>query len=357
MKIARVEAEIFEDPFLPQLFVRVDTDSGMSGIGECWWGVSPAAPEIKNSRLSAANTVAPIASTVRDLLAPLLIDKDPGRIESLWQEMLRFAYRYGDEGILRCALSGIDLALWDLLGKQLNVPVIQLLGGALKDGLRAYASLPPLKDPALIREQSRRAVKAGFTGIKLHETDIDTVRLVRREVGPDTAIMFDVNGHFSLPEALAAADRLKAHDICWFEEPVWPMRDHGAMARIRKETGIRIAAGENEYNLDSFRRLMQSKAVDVVMPEITKIGGLTAAKRISVLGEIHGLPISPHGYRVGPALYAGIHWALSCPVSDWIEIPFLPQGYAFPSGVPLPPMKDGKIYLPEGAGLGLPPLA
>lgn len=354
MKISKVETDIYEDPYLPQLFVRVSTDKGLTGIGECWWGVSPATPEIKNCNLSAANMVAPIASTVHNLLGPLLIGKDPGRIEFLWQEMLRIAYRYGDEGILRCALSGIDLALWDLLGKELGVPVVQLLGGPLKEGLRAYASLPPLKDQTLIQEESRRAKEAGFTGIKLHETDIETAKVVRKEVGSDTAIMFDVNGHFSVVEALEAAERLKAYDIYWFEEPVWPMRDHAAMGRIKNATGIRIAAGENEYNLDSFHRLMQSGAADVIMPEITKIGGLSAAKRISALGEIYNLAISPHGFRIGPALYANVHWALSSPVSDWIEIPFLPEGYEFPAGIPMLPMKDGKIKLPDAPGLGLP---
>ena len=205
--------------------------------------------------------------------------------------------------------------------------------------MRVYASLPPLKDASLVRSESKRAKEKGFKGVKLHELKPEMAAQVREEVGPDMAIMFDVNGHFSPAEAIEVAEHLLEYDIFWFEEPTWPMRDHEAMARVKLETGICIAAGENEFNLDSFERLMTSGAVDYVMPEISKIGGLTAAKKLSPLAELYNLPISPHGFRIGPALYANVHWALSCPTSDWIEVPFLPEGYDFPSRIPLPPME------------------
>ena len=354
MKIEKIETIILEDPFLPQLFVRVTTDEGLTGLGECWWGISPAAAEIRDLNLTPANMVDPIASTVDNILSPIVISQDADHIEHLWQKMIHFAYRYGDEGILRCALSGIDLALWDLHAKKAGVPVVQLLGGKIKDIVRAYASLPPLKDAPLVCSESRRAREKGFTGVKLHEVNPEMAREVREAVGPDMAIMFDVNGHFSSEEACRIATQLMKYDTYWFEEPTWPMRDHKAMARVKQETGICIAAGENEFNLDSFERLMMSGAVDYVMPEISKIGGLTAAKTIGEMGELHNLPISPHGFRIGPALYANVHWALSCPQSDWIEVPFLPEGYDFPAKIPSPPMEGGMITLPDGPGLGLP---
>lgn len=354
MKIEKIETIILEDPYLPQLLVQITAEDGLTGLGECWWGVSPAAPEIKDLNLPPAAMVDPIAGTVDHILSPLLTGKDAERIEERWQEMIRFAYRYGDEGIVRCAVSGIDLALWDLCAKKINAPVVQLLGGKVKNRVRAYASLPPLRDETLVRREAERALSQGFSGVKLHELETKMARLVRDAVGPQMAVMFDVNGHFSMAGAIEAARQLLADDIFWFEEPTWPMRDHGAMARVRRETGICIAAGENEFNLESFERLMTSGAVDYVMPEISKIGGLTAAAKISELAGRCNLPISPHGFRVGPALYANVHWALSCPHSDWVEVPFLPQGYAFPAGIPLPPLEGGMITIPEGAGLGLP---
>jgi len=136
--------------------------------------------------------------------------------------------------------------------------------------------------------------------------------------------------------------------------PVWSMRDHDTMRRLKNKTGITIAAGENEFSPDNFYGLMQSDAVDYVMPEITKIGGLTAAKKLSPLFKLFNLPLSPHGFRLGPAMHANIHWALSIENSDWLEVPWLPEGFNFPSKVPIPRMESGMVQLPEGAGLGLP---
>jgi len=354
VKIIRVETQILADDYLPQLLVRVTADDNLSGLGECWWGVSPAEAQARGITLPPGATVEPIAAAVDHILGPLLVGQDPGDIEKLWHQQIRYAYRYGDEGVMRCALSGIDLALWDLLGKRLNASVAQLLGGLVRRELRAYASLPPLRDAGLIRREIRRAKDAGFKGIKLHEHDPETAALARREAGDRMALMFDVNGRFSPREAVDAARRLAPHNLTWFEEPVWPMRDRAAMARIRRETGIRLAAGENEFALQGFHELMTLGGVDYIMPEITKIGGLTAARKIAALAELCNATLSPHGYRIGPALYANVHWAMNCVSCDWVEVPFLPEGFEFPARIPAPPMEDGLIRLPPGVGLGLP---
>jgi L-alanine-DL-glutamate epimerase-like enolase superfamily enzyme len=176
-----------------------------------------------------------------------------------------------------------------------------------------------------------------------------------REVLPEgCALMFDVNGHFTPIQAEEAARELEPYQVTWFEEPVFPMQDYRALARLRRRTRVRLAAGENEYSLEGFHRLMGNDAVDVVMPEITKIGGLSRARRVSALAELFNFTVSPHNYRIGPALYANIHWALGQVNMDWLEVPWLPEGFAFPSGVPTPPLVDGRVRLPEGSGLGVP---
>ena len=352
MKITEIQVEIQEHPRLTQLFVRVTTEDGLSGNGECWWGISPGAGGDKDFQPN--NQVLPMVSTVENVLKPLLIGEDARQIEARFQQMVHYAYRYGIEGILGCALSGIDLALWDLAGKRLQVPVVELLGGQAKQGVRAYASLPPIRDPDRIRLETERVMSAGFQGVKLHEYDPDMAGLVRDVAGPDMAIMFDVNGHFDLPEAITVAEELLTHGVFWFEEPTWPMRDHDTMVRLKEETGVTIAAGENEYSQESFYQLMQSGAADYIMPEITKIGGLSAGKKLTPLFELFHLPLSPHSFRLGPAMLANIHWALSTEKSDWLEVPWLPEGIAFPSNVLIPNLKDGMVQLPEGVGLGLP---
>jgi L-alanine-DL-glutamate epimerase-like enolase superfamily enzyme len=337
MKITEIQTKVYDDKLLPQLFVTIKTDDALEGIGEAWYGLP----------------VKPIESAINHTLAPLLLGEDSGRIEFLWHKMHEYAYRYGTEGILLCALSAIDLALWDLLGKRFNVPVADLLGGVVRDSLRAYASLPPLRKEKLLKEQIDRAVAAGFAGVKLHEVDVELVAAARQCAPHGYPLMLDVNGHWSPLEAEAQARRLEAFDLVWLEEPVWPMQDHSAMARVREKVNIRFAAGENEYTLEAFDRLMTSGAVEYVQPEISKIGGLSMARKVSALAELHNTVICPHAFRIGPALYASIHWALTQSHMAWLEIPWLPEGYAFPAAVAMPKIVNGEMGLPAGPGLGV----
>ncbi len=355
MRIAAVTTRILTDGGLPQLFVDIESEDGLVGIGECWWGVpNPGRLTVSDAGRDAGPHLKPIASAVDDLFAQFLRGAPADNIAALRQEMVHFAYRYGIGGILSAALSGIDLALWDLKGKRLGVPAIDLLGGPVRAGLRAYASLPPLREPDLLQSEVRRAVSMGFTGVKLHELTVEHMRLAREAAGPDIAIMVDVNGHFTVLEAVELARGLADHDVYWFEEPTWPMRDHRAMAKVRAETGVCLAAGENELGLAGLDALMRSGAADVIMPEIAKIGGLTVLRQVGALAALHNLPLSPHSFRSGPAMYANVHFALSCPQADWVETPFLPEVLNFAGGIPLPPIEDGLIKLPPGPGLGLP---
>jgi L-alanine-DL-glutamate epimerase-like enolase superfamily enzyme len=338
MKIREIETLVFEDPFLPQVFVSVRTDEGLTGIGEAWWGLSTR----------------PVVCAVDDVLAPLLIGEDPSRIEALWHKMYQYAYRYGTEGVILCALSGIDLALWDLLGKTCDLPVRDLIGGRVRNKLKAYASLPPLGEEAMLRQEVERALAAGYKGVKLHEVEPDLVAAVRAAAPAEFPIMLDVNGQWTPEEFKDGAKKLEKLNLVWLEEPVWPMQDHRAMARLRNRTRIPFAAGENEFTLAGFDRLMRSEAVDYIQPEITKVGGISAVKKISALAELYNFPLCPHGFRVGPAFYANVHWALSQVGMEWLEIPFLPEGWEFPGGIELPEMKDGEVYLPGGPGLGVP---
>jgi len=338
LKITKVETTIYETQY-PQIFVSITTDEGIQGTGEAWWGLS----------------VKPVESAIRDTLAPLLIGEDPSKIEYLWNKMFKYAYRYGTEGVIMCGLSAIDLALWDLKGKRLGVPIANLLGGVVRDCIKVYASLPPLRQAKRLTDQIERAVNAGFAGVKLHEVQTALVAVAREAAPKGYPIMLDVNGYWTPQEAEKNAKELETFNLVWLEEPIWPMQDHQAMARVRRRVRLPFAAGENEYTLSAFDSLMESGAVDYVQPEITKIGGLTMARKISVIADLHNFPICPHGFRVGPALYANVHWALTQMNMEWLEIPLLPERYPFPPGICIPTMINGEIYLPEGHGLGLHP--
>jgi L-alanine-DL-glutamate epimerase-like enolase superfamily enzyme len=338
MKITQVKTQLFPDPLIPQVLVEVTTDEGLKGVGEAWWGLP----------------LGPVESAIREVLGPQVLGHDPRQIQFLWEKMYRYAYRYGTEGVILCAMSGVDLALWDLLGKRHGVPVAHLMGGLVRNSIRAYASLPPLRDEGRLRTEIQRAVDAGFKGVKLHEVEVRMAAVAREVLPEGFALMVDVNGQFSPVEAEDVARRLRDFQVTWFEEPVWPMQDHEAMRRVRDRSGILLAAGENEYQFRGFHRLMSSGAVDYVMAEIAKVGGLTMVLKISALAELLNFPICPHGYRIGPALYANVQWALSHTEVDWLEIPWLPEGYLFPAAVPMPAIENGRIRLPPGPGLGVP---
>ena len=338
MKITRIETKLCDHELIPQLLIEVSTDEGLKGIGEAWWGLS----------------VKPVESVINNALAPLLLEEDSSRIEYLWQKMFKYGYRYGTEGIFMCGLSGIDLALWDLLGKRLQVPVANLLGGTVRDSMKAYASLPPLRQQDPLIKEIKRVVAAGFAGVKLHETDVDLVKLAREAVPENFPLMLDVNGQWTLLEAETNAKKLEDCSLTWLEEPIWPMQDHLAMSRFRQRVPLKLAAGENEYSLKAFDSLMKTNAVDYIQPEITKIGGLSMARKVSALADLYNLPICPHSFRTGPAAYANVHWALSQTNMEWFEIPWLPEGFNFPADVPELEIDNGLISLPEGIGLGTP---
>lgn len=336
MKIKNIETIPFEAGPLSQLFVRITTDEGLTGLGETWYGLPTG----------------PIRIAIHDTLLPILLNEDSSRIEYLWNKMYRHAYRYGTEGIILCAISGIDLALWDLMGKRLQTPVIQLLGGKVSDGIKGYASFPPYREEKILLREVNRALTMGFSGIKLHEVDLDLIRAASRAVPDGYPLMVDVNGHWNISEVEEKVRILNEFNVYWLEEPLFPMQDHAAMARVRKRVNLRFASGENEFTLLAFDRLMKSGAIDFVQPEITKIGGLTAARKISVLADLNNIPICPHSFRIGPAAYANMHWAMSQTNMEWMEIPLLPEGVSFPATCAPLKMDRGMVKLPEGPGIG-----
>lgn len=333
---------------MKQLLVDVETRDGHKGTGEAWWGIAATghaeAPDA---------AIRPIQAAIEALLAPRCLDEDADNIEALWFKLADWAARYGDGGIIMMALSGIDLALWDLKAKRLGVGAVQLLGGAAHVRLPAYASLPPLRSTAAVVRECRRAQAAGFTAFKLHEVEVGIIRETRQALGPEPLLMVDVNGHFDAIEAIAFGRAIADCGITWYEEPVRPMRNHDAISRVAAAQPLPLAAGENEYSLDDFSRLLSRNAIGWLQPEITKIGGLTPARKIAALAELHNVALAPHNFRNGPALYSSIHWGFSSPATRWLELPWLPEGLAFPCGARLPEVRGGSVALPEGPGFGL----
>lgn len=348
MDIAAVETEILIAGRLVHLLVHVTDDEGRRGTGECWWGVPAHDGQAPDAPVRATATI------VETILAPRCIGRDPSRIAELWFDLADDNYRFGDGGMLYCALSGIDLALWDLAGIRNGVPTVELLGGAVHETLPAYASLPPLRSEEALTREIDRARQAGFLATKLHELDPALIEHAVNAADPDLEVMVDVNGHFTPIEASRLATLLESLGVTWFEEPLSPMRDVRRIAEFRASHSVPIAAGENEWSLLDSQRLLESGAVDYFQPEITKIGGLTPGIRHSALAEVHNVAFSPHNFRLGPSLAASIHWGFSSPATSWIEMPWTAEDVEWPSAMTLPTVTDGHIAQPTEPGMSMP---
>lgn len=349
--VESIEVEILADPLNPQLLVRAIGSDGVVGTGETWWGTyQPAA--------LPGTPVLPIAVAIDSLLTPVVVgsacDSVSG-IESIWNRMFRATLQYGHEGIVSTAMSGIDLALWDLLGRRLGRPVADLLGERRPDPVGAYASLTWIGDVDGVCTDATRALDAGFRAVKLHEADPVLINEVRRRLGPEVVLMVDASARFDEAGAHAAAAALADAQLAWFEEPVFPQTDHDALARVRRRATMPIAAGENEFSVSGLERLLASGAVDVLQPEVVKLGGLTPARRLAESSARTGVPLCPHNYSLGPSLLANLHWAAVTPQVRWVEVPWLPEGGSFPCGMPVPTIVDGCVLVPEGPGLGFSP--
>jgi L-alanine-DL-glutamate epimerase-like enolase superfamily enzyme len=318
-----------------QIVVRVLTDEGLTGLGEAFAYGAPLA----------------VCNVIDESLAPLLRGQDPTRIEALVDLMHRSTMIYARRGLGMFAISGVEIALWDLLGKARGAPVHELLGGATRARLPVYASLLRYDSPAEVAAACRHYVGQGFRMLKLHQTDVGSVRAARDAVGPDVELMLDTNCPWTPAEAIAMARVLTPYRLFWLEEPVWPPEDYAGLARVAAATETPIASGENESTLFGFRALLEHGAADVLQPSITKVGGISEFKKIAALAQAANRPIAPHSFYFGPGLAATLHVAAtlggSAPVefpTGEHETPFLTRPIA---------AAGGWVEVPTGPGLGV----
>jgi D-galactarolactone cycloisomerase len=318
-----------------QIVVRVVTDEGLVGTGEAFAYGAPLA----------------VCQVIAESLAPLLIGQDPFRIEALIDLMHRGAMIYGRRGLAMFAISGIEIALWDLVGRALNVSVATLLGGAVRPRLPAYASLMRYDSPADVARACVHFASEGFGMLKLHQTDVESVRAAREAVGTGVDLMLDTNCPWNPQEAIRMARALEPYRLFWLEEPVWPPEDYPGLAQVAAATETPIALGENESTVFGFREIIEHRAGDILQPSVTKVGGIAEFKKIVALAQAANLPIAPHSFYFGPGLAATLHVAASfggtLPVefpTGELETPFLREPIR---------ASDGWIQVPDGPGLGV----
>jgi L-alanine-DL-glutamate epimerase-like enolase superfamily enzyme len=329
------------------IVVRVTTDGGHVGYGEAGFSAE------------YFPTVGPI---INQQLGPMLVGQDPRDIASLWQQMLEATHMWGRRGIETYALSGIDIALWDLLGKIAEQPVYRLLG-ASKSRVRAYFA-PSLKPTLEVVAEAERAVADGFTAIKLRATpdrlqSRDMVAQVRRAVGDAVDIMVDANMGYDRRGALALAHDLEELGVAWLEEPILSrslsqyVEDHSWLG---DRVSIPLAGGESLLTRFEYIELLERRTFDVLQPDCTSVGGISEAKRVADMASAWNIRCVPHiacSSGTGIALAAGLHLILASENAPLIEF----DAYGGPGwdGLLVQPLlvKDGYVEALEAPGLGV----
>ena len=326
----------------PAALIVVETDTGLTGIGE---GYGPE-PYI-------------IETIVEEKYRPKLLGEDPRDVEGLWQEMVtRFTY-WDQKGQGISAASGVDMALWDILGKYHDEPVYRLLGGNAHGERRprAYASDLFWDDPDVMAEKARGYVEDGFTAVKTHlgnglEADRERIRAIQDAIG-DAELMVDMNCGYEFPEARRVGQMLDEEGVYWYEEPLSPY-DVDGLVELREELSVPIATGENEYTKWGFLELFRSGAIDYAMPDAMRCGGITETKKICTLGEAFNTTVTPHSYTTGVGLSATVHLVLSSSACRWIEYDVTDyQLYDVFLSSPLEFDDERRIELPTEPGLGV----
>jgi len=353
MKITHIEPMLIELPYehgapkpalgtgavrtmMDAVYLRVDTDEGVTGWGEAFgFGACRIA-------LEAAKIV----------VAPLAVGRDPTDIPALMGDLFRRLQGMSLNGPVRFALSGLDIALWDIAGQVAGQPIHRLLGGSgSRTRIPAYASLMRMGDAAHVAKVSAEAASRGYRHIKLHERTVETVAAARRTVGPDVALMLDTNCSWSPDEAIAMARRLGDQDLFWLEEPVSPADDFDGLARVRREGGVPVAAGENLGTVNDLRRIVEAGAVDFVQPDATKMGGITELWKAVAFAAERGARLEPHSPLHGPGLIATQHVIAAMAAEAMCEFYFCDLG-ASPMGDAILAV-DGMMKVPDGPGLGV----
>jgi L-alanine-DL-glutamate epimerase-like enolase superfamily enzyme len=310
--------------------VTIDTSEGITGRSEIFFGRGESSAAI-------------LAHLINDELAPAVVGEDAFLIRAIRDKLWKLTDYHGTLGLALFGIAGIDIALWDAVGRALGQPVWRLLG-AQRDRVPAYAMVGWLNyDLEALKRVATRAMEQGFVGVKIKvgaptlREDVQRIEVVRAAIGPNSLLMVDANQVFSLNEALRRGRVYEELGCYWFEEPL-PADDTAGLAQLARELSIPIASGENNYGKRQFRALFEQRAVDIVQPDLRRAGGLTECLEIGLLADAYNVPYASHGSG------AHLHVLAALPNTLFMESGLLREGGQ-------ERFVDGCYLLPEEPGL------
>lgn len=361
MTINRVEARLLEatpeqgvtfgigafDTY-SMVLVEITDDQGRTGYGEAI------------ARRGGSMT----AEAVRSLLAPVLLGADEADIEGLWVGMVNQLRRWGHtSGVVMEAISGVDVALWDLAGQRANLPTWKLLAGAGRDVVPVYASSVYIADRDTMVAEALEQKARGFDRIKVkigrtleeggEREDLAVLREIRAAVGDEVVLVVDANGAYDTATAIKVGRAMEEVDIRWFEEPV-PTDDLAGYERLHLMTSTPLARGETDFGIFTMQEVINRRLVDVVQPDLARCGGITGARHVWTLAYGANVAFAPHtGFSGGLSQLAALHVAAAAPELLALEYMFIdnPAREIFVGGYPRP--ESGRLAAPTAPGLGL----
>lgn len=369
MKISNVDIFVLKTP-LEQPFafsqgfvhqraatlVRITTDNGLTGWGEAFCqGLEP--PEIA-------------AAAIEHALRPLLIGQPALDRQVLWHQMYHRTRDHGRKGSVMAAISGVDMALWDLAGHFYDTPVYQLLGGAMRPSVQPYATgfyrINGQGESERLATEAQTHYQNGFTAMKIKlgfglQDDITVMHAIREALGTATVeLMIDTNHAYGRSEARRLANALADCNLRWFEEPVVP-EDIDGYRFLRQSVDTPIAGGENEHSPYGFHQLLGAQAVDIIQPDVGSCGGITALQGIAVMAQAAGVAVNPHVWGTSVAQAASLQVIVSLPTphhSLFAQEPILEydcSSHPFREDLVDTPlaMKEGRVAVSERSGLGI----
>jgi D-galactarolactone cycloisomerase len=369
MKITQVRAHVLrsalEQPFAfsqgwvssrGATLVEVQTDEGVTGWGEALCqGLQP--PEIA-------------AAAIQHSLQHLLVGQDPLQPEVLWHRLYHYTRDYGQKGAVVGAISGVDIALWDICGKVRGAPVAMLLGGMFRSRVEAYATgfyrLNGPGEAARLAQEAEGHVAGGFRALKIKlgfgiDDDLEVMRAIKRVAGKQE-VMIDTNHAYGVAEAIRLGRELEdmGWRLRWYEEPV-VQEDLDGYAEVRRALATPIAGGENEYTLFGFKQLLEKRAIDIAQPDLCIAGGFTGCRHIVALAHAHGVQVNPHVWASAVGQAASLQLIAAIPVANHslypqdILLEFDTSSHPFRNELTSDPLKQkgGWVQIPQKPGLGI----
>jgi galactonate dehydratase len=343
------------------VFIQVDTDEGITGWGEITTYPGPVA----NGAIAA----------FVNQIGKWLVGENPEDIERIWAKIFRVMTYVGTRGATTAAISGIDIALWDIRGKVLNQPVYKLLGGSVRDKIALYCHPPEPKSPEHITESVKEIVASGHRAFKMdpmmhnlhvgnasfldgeisieaENAAMEVVAAAREAAGPDIEILIDAHGMYNVPTAIRLANKMAEWNIFWFEEPV-PVESWKALKQVKEQITPLVSVGERLHTRWDFVPIFENGLADYIMPDVTWTGGITELKKIATMAEAYYIPISPHDASGPINVISGAQVMLTVPNFYKLETSrYDLSGYNVMIDHPLE-ISEGNLYVSDRPGLGV----